>query len=200
FMLWQLKVICHLSYEIKGLDRLPSGKFMCASKHQSSWETVGLMSILSDPAFVVKRETRWVPVFGIVMMRLHHIWIDRIAGVKALEAMAADAKHHLDRGRPIVIFPEGTRTTVHGESPFKLGVYFLYRRLNVACVPIAVNSGLYWRRRSWLKYPGKITLEILEPIAPGLKQQQFMSLLEDTINTATKRLVEDGEANQSSGH
>lgn len=190
-MMWQLKVICGLTYEVRGLERLPAGGFICACNHQSTWETVGLMAILKDPAFVLKNELRWVPALGLILMKTQQIWINRAGNLHTAERMLSAATSASKCGRPVVIFPEGTRVSVQGHEPFKPGVFVLYKTLNVPCVPAAVNSGLFWPRKSWLKHPGKVTLEFLEPIPPGARKEEFMSTLESSIRPTVQRLFEE---------
>ena len=189
--LWQLKAICGLSYEVRGLGQLPDGSFVCACNHQSTWETLALMAILDDPAFILKKELRWVPGLGLIVMKAGHIWIDRTGGLDATEHMLSAAGRVSKSARPVVIFPEGTRVPVDGCESYKPGVFLLYRKLGVPCVPTAVNSGLFWHRKSWLRHPGKITLEFLAPIEPGHSKDQFFAVLESSLRDGVRSLVEE---------
>ncbi len=190
-MLWQLRVICGLSFEVRGLERLPAGGFVCACNHQSAWETFSLMAILNDPALVLKKELRWIPGLGLIVMKTGQIWIDRAGCLSSTERMLNTAEKVSKTGRPVVIFPEGTRVPVDGCEPYKPGVFMLYRRLGVPCVPTAVNSGLFWPRKGWVKYPGKITLEFFDPIEPNQSKDEFFVRLEGSLREGVRRLVDE---------
>ncbi len=188
-MLWQLRVICGLSYEVRGIEHLPDGGFICACNHQSAWETFSLMVLLNDPALILKKELRWIPGLGLIVMKTEQIWVDRAGSLSSTERMLNTAEKVCKAGRPVVIFPEGTRVPVNGQEPYKPGVFMLYKRLGVACVPAAVNSGFFWPRKSWVKHPGKITIEFLEPIEPGRGKDQFFGDLEGSLRVGVKRLA-----------
>jgi 1-acyl-sn-glycerol-3-phosphate acyltransferase len=198
--LWLLRVICGTTVEWRGLDKLPRGACIVACKHQSAWETFALYAMLDDPAYILKRELMWIPFFGWHMAKAGLIPIDRRAGIAALSRMTAHARKELDRGRQVVIFPEGTRRLPGAEPSYKPGVAHLYARSGVACVPVALNSGLFWPRRSLQRYPGSILVEVIEPIAPGLNSREFLARLQDVLEEATARLVQESEVrNQGQG-
>lgn len=190
---WLLRVICNIRMEIVGAGRIPRGAVLVGSKHQSLWETFALMTVFDDPAYVLKRELMWIPFFGWCARKAEMIPVDRGAGSQALTRMTENAKNEAARGRQIIIFPEGTRRAPGAEPKYKFGVAHLYAELAIACVPVALNSGLFWPRRSFMRYPGTIRVEILEPIAPGLDKQDFVRRLQDSIETATARLVAEGQ-------
>jgi 1-acyl-sn-glycerol-3-phosphate acyltransferase len=119
--------------------------------------------------------------------------VNRGARSQALPALARDARAAFAQGRQIIIFPEGTRRPAGAEPNYKYGVVLLYAETGVACLPIALNSGLFWPRRSLLRYPGTIVVEILDPIPPGLDKEEFAARLRETIETATARLIAEGE-------
>lgn len=184
-----LRSIVGLSYEVRGKHNLPRGAVIVALKHQSAWETVALWLLLKNPAIVLKRSLARIPVFGWYMRRGRAIIIDREAGPKALRPMVAAARAAVADGRPIAIFPEGTRTPVGIRRPYHPGVAVLYIQLGLPVVPVALNSGLFWRRRSLLKRSGKILVEFLPPIEPGLDRRHFMTTLERRIEEATAMLI-----------
>ncbi|MGB8274798.1 MAG: lysophospholipid acyltransferase family protein, partial [Alphaproteobacteria bacterium] len=165
-----------------------------AVKHQSAFETLALPLILGDPAFVVKRELFAIPLFGWFLARLGMIAIDRKAGAAALKSIVRRAKRALATGRHVVIFPEGTRVALHAKRPYHAGVAALYAMAGAPVVPVALDSGLYWRRRGFLKRPGRVVIEFLPPIAPGLDRDAFMAELQSRIEGATKRLVAEAAA------
>ena len=190
---WLLRTICGITVELRGLERIPPGPLLVASKHQSAWETFALVPLFADPAFILKRELMWLPFFGWYAWKAEMIPVDRGARSQALAAMSARARIELARDRQIVIFPEGTRRPAGAEPRYKYGVAHLYAERGVPCLPIALNSGLFWPRRSIRRYPGTIVAEFLEPIAPGLDKQVFFDELRQVIEAATARLVEEGE-------
>jgi 1-acyl-sn-glycerol-3-phosphate acyltransferase len=185
--MWLLRMIAGTRYEIRGA--LPEGPVLIASKHQSMWDTIIYTAILNDPAMVLKRELLWIPYYGWFSKKARMIAIDRGSGAKAIRHLVAQARAALDARRPIVIFPEGTRAAPGSRLGYKPGVAALYRQLGVPCVPVAVNSGLFWPRRRFLRHPGTIRLEFLPPIPPGLDRHAFMAELETRIEGATARLL-----------
>ena len=180
-----LRVFAGIDWEIRG--RPPTGAVLVASKHMSMWDTMALYLALDAPATVLKRELLYIPFYGWFLWKATAIAIDRSAGARALRRMANAAQAVLKEGRPILIFPEGTRKKPGAAPDYKPGVAGLYAMLDVACVPVALNSGMHWT--GFLKRPGTIVLEFLEPIAPGMKRPAFMALLEERIETATSRLL-----------
>ena len=183
-----LKAIVGLDCELRGLDRLPPGPCIIAMKHQSAWDTLILPVVLGDPAVVLKRELLWVPFYGWYAARAGSIAIDRGGRATALRRMTRAARKAAAEGRKVVIFPEGTRTAPGRNLPYQPGVAALYQTLAVPLVPAAVNSGLFWGRRSFVKRRGRITLEFLDPIPPGLQRRRLMPELETRIETATAAL------------
>ncbi|RAI38446.1 lysophospholipid acyltransferase family protein [Rhodoplanes roseus] len=190
---WLLRVICDVSVEWRGLDKMPRGALLVAAKHQSAWETFALLPLFADPSFIIKRELTWIPLYGWYTRKAGMIPVDRTAGRAALIKMTRAARRLLDQGRQILIFPEGTRSAPGAPPDYKPGIALLYADLGVPCLPIALNSGLHWPRRSFLRPPGTILVEILDPIPPGLARRAFMARLQDTIESATARLVAEGQ-------
>ncbi|HEV2302298.1 MAG TPA: lysophospholipid acyltransferase family protein [Stellaceae bacterium] len=191
-----LEAVVGLGHEIRGVDRLPKGTYILAMKHQSAWDALILPIVLGDLAVVVKRELLWLPIYGWYARRAGSIAVDRKAGAAALRAMVAAARKVAAEGRPIVIFPEGTRTAPGTRLPYHPGVAALYQGLQLPLVPAAVNSGLYWGRRSFLKRPGRIILEFLDPIPPGLPRRALMEELETRIESATAALEREAEGGE----
>jgi 1-acyl-sn-glycerol-3-phosphate acyltransferase len=188
-----LRVICGTRIECRGLEKLPRGPLIVASKHQSIWETFTLVGLLDDPAYVLKRELKWIPFFGWYLAKADMIGVNRGARGVALSSMTQGAREALAQGRQIIIFPEGTRRAPGAEPAYKHGVVHLYTETGVPCVPVALNSGLFWPRRKFLRYPGTIRLEVLDPIPPGLPKAEFAERLQRDIESATARLVAEGE-------
>jgi 1-acyl-sn-glycerol-3-phosphate acyltransferase len=185
-ILFGLDHIAGLRMELRG--SVPKGAALIAAKHFSTWETIALLAILDAPAIVIKRELLWVPLYGWYSIKQRMIPIDRSSGARAIRRMHAAAKRAIDERQPIVIFPEGTRKRPGAPPDYKPGVAALYAMLGLPCVPMAHNSGLFWR--GWfLRKPGTVVVEFLEPIAPGLKRQEFMSQLEARLEGATNALL-----------
>jgi 1-acyl-sn-glycerol-3-phosphate acyltransferase len=193
--LWQrgvqglLATLVGLTYEVRGRDQIPAAPAVFAFKHQSAWETLTLHLLLQDPAITLKRELTQIPLFGWYLTHAGMIRIDRAGGARALRTLIDDSRAALARGSPIVIFPEGTRAPVGGRNPYHPGVAALYLHLKCPVVPVALNSGVFWPRRSFIKRPGRIALEFLPPIGPGLDRQRFMAALEERLEGATDRLI-----------
>ena len=171
--LWLLRVICGVDVEWRGLEKIPSGPLLVAAKHQSAWETFALIAVFADPTFILKRELMWIPLFGWLARKGGMIAVDRAAGKDALSPMMRSFRAALAEGRQVVIFPEGTRRSPGAEPDYKLGIVFLYADAQVPCLPIALNSGLFWGRRGFLRLPGTIRVEMLDPIPPGLNSACF---------------------------
>jgi 1-acyl-sn-glycerol-3-phosphate acyltransferase len=190
-----LKWTVGLDSEIRGREHIPPGGCLIAMKHQSMWDTLILPPLLGDPAVVIKRELQFVPIYGWYATRAGSIFIDRKGGAGALRRLIGAARRAIAAGRPVVIFPQGTRTASGlplQDMPYQPGVAALYRELAVPLVPAAVNSGLYWGRRAFVKRRGRIILEFLPPIPPGLPRREVMSELETRIETATAALEREG--------
>ena len=200
--LWLLRVICGTNVLWRGTENIPPGSFIVACKHQSAWETFALYAVLEDPTYILKRELMWIPLFGWYTWKAGLIPVDRNAGMAALSRMTALAQRTITGPRPrqLVIFPEGTRRAPGAEPSYKPGIVHLYARAGLSCVPAALNSGLFWPRRSLMRRPGTIIVEFLPPIAPGFDRTGFLAHLQDTIEEASARLLrESGDSNQTSG-
>ncbi len=189
-----LKLICGTGLEVRGHDKLPKSACLVVSKHQSAWDTFALISLFRDPAIVLKDELKWIPVYGWFCVKFGHILVKRDKASIALKALIRDARARVAAGREVVIFPEGTRTAPGAAPDYKPGYVALYEALDVAAVPVALNSGLYWPRRSFLRYPGTIIVEFLDPIAPGLPRAEFRRCIEVALEAASTRLIAEAAA------
>jgi len=186
--------VAGIDYEVRGRDKIPSGPLIVAAKHQSAWETFALLPLFDNPVFIVKRELQWIPIFGWLMIKGRMVPVDRGARSQALAAMTERARVELARGRQLVIFPEGTRRPAGAEPRYKYGVAHLYAEEGVPCVPIALNSGLFWPRRSIRRVPGTVLVEVLDPIQPGLDKDVFFKQLQHEIESATARLIAEAKS------
>lgn len=189
-----LRAVAGIDYEMRGREKIPPGPLIVAAKHQSAWETFALLSLFDNPLFIVKRELEWIPIFGWLMIKGRMVPIDRSAGSQALIAMTGRAKAELAAGRQLIIFPEGTRRPANAEPRYKLGVAHLYAATGMPCLPVALNSGLFWPRRSIRRLPGTVLVEILDPVAPGLDKDVFFKRLQSDIEAATARLIAESQA------
>ena len=183
-----------VSVEWRGRHKIPEGALIVACKHQSTWETFALILLFVDPTFVVKRELMWLPLFGWYMWKAAMIPINRGGRPRAINAMMARARLELRRGRQIIIFPEGTRRPPGAAPAYKHGVGRLYTLAGVPCLPIALNSGLFWPRRSFRRIPGTVTVEFLDVIGPGLTADAFLERLKTEIEGASARLIAEASA------
>ncbi|HEY0224693.1 MAG TPA: lysophospholipid acyltransferase family protein [Pseudolabrys sp.] len=183
------RVVAGIDIEVRGAEKIPKGPIIVASKHQSAWETFALLPLFDNPLFIVKRELEWIPIFGWLMIKGRMVPVNRSAGSQALHAMTERARAELADDRQLIIFPEGTRRPAGAEARYKYGVAHLYAATGVPCLPVALNSGLFWPRRSILRHPGTVVIEILDPIAPGLDKDVFFKRLQDDIETASTRLI-----------
>ena len=186
---WLLEKIVGTRLEVRGSENLPDGAVLVASKHQSAWDTFALVPLLHDPAIIMKRELMWIPFYGWFSAKFGMIFVSREAGPSALRRMASNAVDRAKAGRQILIFPEGTRREPGADPAYKPGALFLYSRLGIPCVPMALNSGLYWPRRSLKRHPGTIIVQFLKPIPPGLPRKEFSKQLETAIEKASDALI-----------
>ncbi len=187
---WLERTLVGIHYEVRGREHVPaSGSFLLAAKHQSAWETLKLHFLVNDPAIILKRELLWIPIWGWYAAKARMIAVDRGARGRAVASLLRNAKPVRDEGRPIVIFPQGTRVAVGAYRPYRIGVGVLYENLNIPIVPMALNAGLYWARHSFIKRPGTIVVEFLPPIQPGLGRAKAMQVLEEQLEAASDRLV-----------
>ncbi len=193
-----MRWIAGIRLEVRGREYIPGGSVpkgcIVASKHQSAFDTMVYHLLLDDPAVVLKKELLSIPVYGWYCRKSEMIAVDRKGGAAALKGMIAAARAAVAKGRPVLVFPEGTRTLPGDDRRYQPGVAGLYKNLAVPVVPVALNSGLFWPRRSLHIRPGTIVIEFLEPIPPGLPRPQFMTLLHDRIESASRRLEAEAEA------
>jgi 1-acyl-sn-glycerol-3-phosphate acyltransferase len=191
-MVWMLRVFCNIQVEFRGRERIPKGPLLVASKHQSAFETIGLLPLFRQPLFILKRELTWIPLFGLFLLKAQMIPVNRGSGARAMAKMTELARERVRGDRQLIIFPEGTRRPVGAEPRYKFGVAQVYVDCGVPALPVALNSGLFWPRRTFLRYPGTIVVEFLDLIPPGLSRDEFLARASEAIETATAGLVEEG--------
>lgn len=192
-----LRVVTGTRMEVRGRQHLPQGACLVAAKHQSAWDTFALIPLFRDPAVVLKAELTTIPLYGSFCRKFEHIIVSRERAAIALKSMLETSRQRAEEGREILIFPEGTRSPPGAPPDYKPGIVALYESLGLPCIPLALNSGLYWPRRSLMRYPGTIVVEFLEPIPPGFDRRTFRSTLETRIETATARLMVEASSSDN---
>jgi len=185
-----LLVVCGIKVEVRGREHMPTGPALIAPKHQCMLDVFAQFGVLPSSCFVMKKELMWIPWFGWYALKVKSIVVDREAGSAALRKMVTEAKAVFAENRQVVIFPEGHRQPIGAPPDYKPGIAALYREIDVPVHPVATNSGVHWPRHGFLRHPGTIVFEYLEPIPPGLKRAEFMRILQDRIETASAALLE----------
>ena len=193
-----LKYLVNLEVEFRGTENIPKfRKYLIASKHQSLAEGMFLNYAIEKPSIVAKRELLYIPIVGLCFKKANFIYVNRTKGETPIETLVRTSKQSMEKDpRPLLIFPEGTRTPIGEKKPYKYGITALYKGLNVPCLPVAVNTGYFWPRRKFLRYPGKMIIEFLKPIEPGLEAEDFSKILEQTIEKRSHELLLEAQ-NQS---
>ncbi|WP_334164396.1 lysophospholipid acyltransferase family protein [Phenylobacterium sp.] len=181
--------ICGIRVEVRGREHIPKGPALVAPKHQCMLDVFAQFTWLPASVFVMKKELNWIPWFGWYAAKVGTIDIDRSGHSTALKNMVRRAKALFAKNRQVVIFPEGTRGEPGVKGDYKPGIAALYRELDVPVYPVATNSGVHWPAHGFLRRPGTIVFEYLEPIPPGLKRAEFMRTLEERIEAASAKLL-----------
>jgi 1-acyl-sn-glycerol-3-phosphate acyltransferase len=189
-----LRHLVGLDYEVRGLANISPGPAIYAFKHQSAWETLVVHLLLPNAAIALKHELMQIPLFGWCLRRSGMIDIDRAGGARALRSLVEGAQAALARGVSVILFPEGHRIAPGRHVRYHPGVAALYLQLDRPVVPVAHNSGLFWGRRSFVKRPGRIVVQFLEPIQPGLDRRAFMAELHARLEGAADRLIDEAGA------
>ena len=191
--LWLQRWIAGTSHEVRGFENLPDRPFLAVAKHQSAWDTFALIPVFHDPAIVMKSELTKIPLYGWFCLKFEHILVTRERRAVALRSMLDTAGKRAAEGREVLIFAEGTRTAPGAAPDYKPGYLALYQALDLPMVPIALNSGLYWPRRSSLSFPGRIVVDIGRPIPPGLTRKEAAKQLIASIETRSNALIDEAD-------
>lgn len=189
--LWLLRTVTGTRASITGRENIPKGPAIIAAKHQAFWEVFALVPELHRPTFILKQELMNIPLFGWYSRRLGMIPVDRKKRGAALNSILGGAESAIASGRQIIIFPEGTRTLPGATPDYRPGVHFLYARLRVPLIPLALNSGLYWPRNDFRRQPGTVAAEFLPPIPPGLDRHELLRRLEGAIEKRSLELLRE---------
>ena len=194
-VLWGLRVIAGIRYEARGLENVPAGTavILCA-KHQSYFDPIVKYYLLPGLTALAKKELFAIPIIGTLLRKAGIIRVDRGAGT-AHKQMPAAREAVLTARRPVIVYPEGTRVPPGKHRRLKSGAYYLQETGALPVITIATNSGLFWGRRQFLKYPGTIVVEFHEPMPAGLQKDAFMALLsERVIDRSNQLMLETREA------
>ena len=192
---WLLRTLCNIQVEVRGRANIPEGPLLVAGKHQSLWETVMLPTLFNDPCMVEKKELFYIPIYGWpYTYKFRMIGVDRAAGSKALKNLIVRGREEIAAGRQIIILPEGTRKAVGAVPDYKPGAAALYTALNVPCIPFGLNAGLFWPRRTFLRYPGTIVIEFGKAIPPGLVRKVFQQEMQTAIEDITEALISENRS------
>lgn len=184
-----LSGVCGIRIEFRNLHLVPKGASIIASKHQSFLETFALITVLDDFSYILKKELTTIPLLGWYINATEQIGVDRSKKGGVIAQLQRTIRERLDDGRQVIIFPEGTRRPVGAPALYKPGISAFCAVAGVPCTPVALNSGLFWPRRSFLKRPGTVVVEFLPPIPPSLTKSEFMRALKNAIEPATDALV-----------
>lgn len=186
---WLMEKMVGTTFEVEGVENIPKGGYIFAPKHQSFWDVFGLLPLLDDPVYILKRELTWIPLFGWYVMKMRMIPVNRAAKGKVMVEVMARTKAEMDAGRQLIIYPEGTRRAPGAPPDYKYGIARLYRDLDVPVVPVVMHPGLFWPRRKFLRFPGHFKVQILPPIPPGLEPDVFHQQLISVMESASDDLL-----------
>ena len=189
-VVWGMRWIGGMKIEYRGLEHLPAnGPALLANKHHSESDGILLAARIRGIAFVAMQELFRYPLIGAILYRLQMIRVDTCGGGRERENLAQFARRACDSGRHIAIYPEGNLMAPGERERYRSGIYYLYRDLGLPVTPVATSVGLLWNRRDWRKKPGRAAIEFLPAIETGLDKESFMRRLEDTIESASDRLI-----------
>ena len=184
-----LRAVMNINLEIRGIENIPAGGSIIAMKHQSSFDTFVMHTLVRHPAFVMKKELLKIPLYGSFCKNTGMIPVDRDGGLKALKSLMQQSSETIKEGRQLIIFPEGSRSIPGDKMEYQSGIFGIYKFTKVPVVPVALNSGVYWPKKGHLVPGGTIVFDFLDPIEPGKNKEEFMDTLEDEIEKASNLLL-----------
>jgi 1-acyl-sn-glycerol-3-phosphate acyltransferase len=189
-----LRLFCGLGYQVEGLENIPEHGFIVMSKHSSTWETIAIQRFFRPMVWVVKRELTWIPFFGWALKSMNAIALNRGTGRKAINQLVQESRNSMDKGRILMLFPEGTRVPPGQSRPFKLGGAIVSQQTGYSVLPIAHNAGEFWPRHSWIKWPGTIRIVIGKPIDPeGKKPEQIIEEVARWVRAECERISDSAQ-------
>lgn len=183
-----LRLFAGLKIEIRGKEFMKQEGVIYASKHESALETYCMSMFIKKAVFILKKELTYIPFFGWAQHFYGMIPINRAAGGSAMKGMMKEAKDRMSKGRPIIIFPEGTRCKPGTTKGYKPGLLFIAEQLDAPVIPVALTTGLFWAKNSFLRYPGTAVIEFMEPMKVGADKKAFMAELEKRIEAKCAEL------------
>ncbi len=191
---WVERLFLGLDYAVSGRENLPPAgtPYILAVKHYSAYETLTLPAIFGDIAIILKKELTWIPFWGWYTIKTGMIPVDRGGGAKALASLIRGAKRVIAQGRPILIFPQGTRvsaTDTTAEKPYKVGIAKIAHTLDLPIVPVAINSGAFWPKHGFIKKPGIVDFQIMPMIPAGTGFSDILKQLEAAIEPTSAQLM-----------
>ena len=187
-VLWGARAICGIEVRVTGMAHLPpEGPALLASEHQSAFDTLIWMRLLSRPSYVVKQELTRIPLFGPLLVPAGMIPVDRSAGASALRGLLGATRRAYADKRQIIIFPQGTRVAPGEHVPLQPGIAAIATHLDMAVTPVATNSGAHWGKRAFMKYPGTIDIWIGAPIAASTRRVPLLAAIEAHWRQAEKQ-------------
>ena len=187
--LFWIKFFAGLRFEIRGKENIKAQNAIYGCKHESALETYYFTQCVPTTTYILKKELIFMPFFGWAQYFYGMIPVNRKGGARAMKHMLSEVKKRTDTGRPVVIFPEGTRCKPGTTKGYKSGIMFLAENLNLPVIPVAINTGMFWAKNSFLRYPGKVIFEFLPAIeAKGKTKEEFMKELETAIETKCAEL------------
>ena len=184
-----LRLTCNITYEIRGIENIPNNAVLVASKHQSAFETFLLFKLVKNSIFIHKRELFLIPIFGLYLKKSNMIAINRNEGTQAIRKMLNEVKQRISNGYSIIIFPEGTRKKTDEPPDYKTGIAGIYKESNSEVLPVAINSGLYWPKHTFIKRPGHITIQILNLIPANLERSELLEKIQLVIEEETNKII-----------
>ncbi|HPF45465.1 MAG: 1-acyl-sn-glycerol-3-phosphate acyltransferase [Alphaproteobacteria bacterium] len=188
-----LRLIMNIRLEVRGVENIPHGGALIAMKHQSSFDTFVMHTVVSHPAFVMKKELLKIPLYGRFCLNTGMIPVDREGGLRALKKLMQDSAQSISEDRQLIIFPEGSRSLPGQKVEYQPGIFGIYKHTQHAVIPVALNSGVYWPKKGHLVPGGVIVFEFLSPIEPGMDKDSFMAALENKIEAASLALLENSD-------
>ncbi|WP_421701585.1 lysophospholipid acyltransferase family protein [Aliiroseovarius sp.] len=189
YVRWSAARIVGLRSEIRG--EVPTGEAIIASKHQSFFDIIMIVSAVPEPKFIMKKEILWTPIVGYYGKALGCIPVDRGKRGQAIKKMVADVKSGASAFGQLIIFPQGTRVAAGAQKKYKIGTGVLYSETGRPCVPAATNVGVFWKRHGIMRHPGLAVVEFLPTIEPGLEMDAFMAEMEQSVEVNSNRLMEE---------
>jgi 1-acyl-sn-glycerol-3-phosphate acyltransferase len=182
--------ICKIKINIQGMENIPLNYCIVASKHQSALDIILLIAVLKNPVFIMKESLLYLPVIGNFGKKMGMIAINRKGGASSLKKMLKSVVEALNNDRSVIIFPEGTRTAPGANTKYHSGILAIYQAAKSQVLPVALNTGICWKRNSFIKLPGVVTVKFLPAIPNDIAKELFMARLQEEIESESRLLLE----------